>query len=40
MVYDTLIETCNPKEYWRAKRAIKNATDILNEKYNPRVFFW
>lgn len=29
-----------PPEHWRAKRALKNIAEILQEKYQPREFFW
>ena len=39
-VYSTLVESCPASEHWRCKRAIRDATKMINGQLKPRAFFW
>ena len=39
-VYSTLVESCPTSEHWRCKRAIRDATKMIDGQLKPRGFFW
>lgn len=39
-VAQVLITSCSTLTHWRAKRALKDATLMLNDEVPPREFFW
>lgn len=39
-IYETLAETCSTSDHWRCKRALRNASLMLDGKREPRTFFW
>ncbi len=39
-VYSILDESCPASEHWRCKRAIRDATHMINGQLKPRDFFW
>lgn len=39
-VYDRLVRDCGTDKHWRCKRAVKDATAIIERARPPRPFFW
>ena len=39
-VNSVLTATCPVDEHWRSKRAVRNASKMLNGELTPRKFFW
>ena len=39
-LYERMKSLCPIEEHWRAKRAMKNASEILGGKTMAREYFW